>query len=170
MSLNVVDSSLPFAKAFSYLELGQSTYKCWFIGCKYDLCTSFLTNMTSHCWTYVFPWSFTQYICVFSFVTVIIALSKQLCLSWLMFAYSFNGTFVPCYFNGALISYSLIIWWDVYPRWHNHLNPSINKEAWTQEEEIALIHAHQIYGNKWAELTKFLPGRWESKCHFCLIW
>nr|AXY87639.1 transcription factor MYB3R-4-like protein [Cymbidium sinense] len=44
-------------------------------------------------------------------------------------------------------------------RWHNHLNPTINKDAWTQEEEIALIHAHQIYGNKWAELTKFLPGR-----------
>ncbi|KAK9075615.1 hypothetical protein SSX86_003941 [Deinandra increscens subsp. villosa] len=44
-------------------------------------------------------------------------------------------------------------------RWHNHLNPNINKEAWSQEEEIALIHAHQIYGNKWAELTKFLPGR-----------
>ncbi|KAF8400803.1 hypothetical protein HHK36_014105 [Tetracentron sinense] len=44
-------------------------------------------------------------------------------------------------------------------RWHNHLNPAINKEAWTQEEELALIHAHQIYGNKWAELTKFLPGR-----------
>ncbi|CAA3007740.1 myb-related 3R-1 isoform X1 [Olea europaea subsp. europaea] len=35
-------------------------------------------------------------------------------------------------------------------RWHNHLNPGINKEAWTQEEELALIHAHQIYGNKWA--------------------
>lgn len=44
-------------------------------------------------------------------------------------------------------------------RWHNHLNPSINKEAWTQDEELALIRAHQIYGNKWAELTKFLPGR-----------
>jgi transcriptional activator Myb len=44
-------------------------------------------------------------------------------------------------------------------RWHNHLNPGINKEAWTQEEEIRLIHAHQTYGNKWAELTKFLPGR-----------
>ncbi|KAL0327551.1 UNVERIFIED_CONTAM: Transcription factor R-4 [Sesamum angustifolium] len=44
-------------------------------------------------------------------------------------------------------------------RWHNHLNPNINKEAWTQEEELALIRAHQIYGNKWAELTKFLPGR-----------
>lgn len=47
-------------------------------------------------------------------------------------------------------------------RWHNHLNPSINKEAWTQEEELALVRAHQIYGNKWAELTKFLPGRTDN--------
>ena len=45
-------------------------------------------------------------------------------------------------------------------RWHNHLNPTINKEAWTQEEELALIRAHQIYGNKWAELAKLLPGRY----------
>ncbi|KAL6619942.1 hypothetical protein ACP70R_035081 [Stipagrostis hirtigluma subsp. patula] len=47
-------------------------------------------------------------------------------------------------------------------RWHNHLNPGINKEAWTQEEEIRLIHAHQTYGNKWAELSKFLPGRTDN--------
>ncbi|KAK2970877.1 hypothetical protein RJ640_012506, partial [Escallonia rubra] len=47
-------------------------------------------------------------------------------------------------------------------RWHNHLNPAINKEAWTQEEELALIRAHQIYGNKWAELTKYLPGRTDN--------
>nr|CAD22533.1 transcription factor myb [Oryza sativa] len=47
-------------------------------------------------------------------------------------------------------------------RWHNHLNPGINKEAWTQEEEITLIHAHRMYGNKWAELTKFLPGRTDN--------
>ncbi|CAN6340139.1 unnamed protein product [Urochloa humidicola] len=47
-------------------------------------------------------------------------------------------------------------------RWHNHLNPAINKDAWTQEEEIKLIHAHQTYGNKWAELTKFLPGRTDN--------
>ncbi|WVZ97095.1 hypothetical protein U9M48_042656 [Paspalum notatum var. saurae] len=47
-------------------------------------------------------------------------------------------------------------------RWHNHLNPGINKDAWTQEEEIRLIHAHQTYGNKWAELTKFLPGRTDN--------
>ncbi|XP_050210842.1 transcription factor MYB3R-1 [Mercurialis annua] len=47
-------------------------------------------------------------------------------------------------------------------RWHNHLNPSINKEAWTQQEELALIRAHQIYGNRWAELTKYLPGRTDN--------
>jgi hypothetical protein len=47
-------------------------------------------------------------------------------------------------------------------RWHNHLNPNINKEAWTQEEEIMLIHAHSIHGNKWAELTKYLPGRTDN--------
>ena len=44
-------------------------------------------------------------------------------------------------------------------RWHNHLNPNISKEPWTEKEELALIRAHQIYGNKWAELSKFLPGR-----------
>lgn len=47
-------------------------------------------------------------------------------------------------------------------RWHNHLNPSINKEPWSQEEEIALIHAHSIVGNKWAELSKYLPGRTDN--------
>ncbi|KAK6944962.1 SANT/Myb domain [Dillenia turbinata] len=47
-------------------------------------------------------------------------------------------------------------------RWHNHLNPSINKEAWTQEEELVLIHAHRLVGNKWAELSKFLPGRTDN--------
>ncbi|CAL5422126.1 unnamed protein product [Camellia sinensis] len=47
--------------------------------------------------------------------------------------------------------------------WHNHLNPNISKEAWTQEAELTLISAHQIYGNKWAELTKFLPGSDEEE-------
>lgn len=47
-------------------------------------------------------------------------------------------------------------------RWHNHLNPEIKKDAWSQEEELALIRAHQIYGNKWAEIAKFLPGRTDN--------
>ncbi|KAL5988541.1 hypothetical protein ACLOJK_036306 [Asimina triloba] len=43
-------------------------------------------------------------------------------------------------------------------RWHNHLNPAIKKDAWTKEEELILIRAHNIYGNKWAEIARLLPG------------
>ncbi|XP_077239035.1 transcription factor MYB3R-3-like [Tasmannia lanceolata] len=47
-------------------------------------------------------------------------------------------------------------------RWHNHLNPIIKKDAWTLEEELALMHAHQMHGNKWAEIAKVLPGRTDN--------
>ncbi|KAF8397488.1 hypothetical protein HHK36_016405 [Tetracentron sinense] len=47
-------------------------------------------------------------------------------------------------------------------RWHNHLNPMIKKDAWTLEEELALMNAHHMHGNKWAEIAKVLPGRTDN--------
>lgn len=50
--------------------------------------------------------------------------------------------------------------WIMMYRWHNHLDPGIRKDAWTKEEEDILAKCHQVYGNKWAEIARFLSGRY----------
>ncbi|KAI4369896.1 hypothetical protein MLD38_018291 [Melastoma candidum] len=47
-------------------------------------------------------------------------------------------------------------------RWNNYLKPGIVRTPWTDQEDSILIEAHQHFGNKWAELTKLLPGRTEN--------
>ena len=47
-------------------------------------------------------------------------------------------------------------------RWHNHLDHDIRKDAWTEEEDRKLIQLHEEYGNKWADIAKYLHGRTDN--------
>lgn len=44
-------------------------------------------------------------------------------------------------------------------RFVNHLDPELKKGEWTDDEEAILIAMHQHHGNRWANISKHLPGR-----------
>ncbi len=44
-------------------------------------------------------------------------------------------------------------------RFVNHLNPNLKKGEWTDNEESVLIAMRQVHGNRWANISKELPGR-----------
>jgi hypothetical protein len=44
-------------------------------------------------------------------------------------------------------------------RYLNHLDPKINKEHWTEEEDRIIVTKHKMYGNQWSKICDKLKGR-----------
>lgn len=47
-------------------------------------------------------------------------------------------------------------------RWVNHLQPSLDKREWRQEEDEILLRAHATHGNRWALIAMKLSGRTDN--------
>ncbi|KAJ7565992.1 hypothetical protein O6H91_02G084200 [Diphasiastrum complanatum] len=47
-------------------------------------------------------------------------------------------------------------------RWFNQLDPRINREPFTEDEEERLLQAHKLHGSKWSLIARLFPGRTDN--------
>lgn len=51
---------------------------------------------------------------------------------------------------------------QIRERWTHHLNPEVNKNPWSDQEDLILMQAHARWGNQWSRISKLLPGRTDN--------
>ncbi|KAK7383098.1 hypothetical protein VNO78_28767 [Psophocarpus tetragonolobus] len=47
-------------------------------------------------------------------------------------------------------------------RWCNQLSPAVEHRAFSTREDEVILHAHALFGNKWATIARMLPGRTDN--------
>jgi hypothetical protein len=47
-------------------------------------------------------------------------------------------------------------------RWHNGLDPDLNRSPWLPSEDALIVNLHQKWGNKWTRIAEMLPGRTDN--------
>ena len=47
-------------------------------------------------------------------------------------------------------------------RWFNHLDPTLKKGDWSEDENATLLKLQRQLGNRWCEIAKVLKGRSEN--------
>ncbi|GMH15320.1 hypothetical protein Nepgr_017161 [Nepenthes gracilis] len=47
-------------------------------------------------------------------------------------------------------------------RWYTYLNSDFKMGVWSPEEDMLLLEAHKIFGNRWTEIAKVVSGRTDN--------